>query len=373
MKLNTIRQLPVTLAILAALGLPGTAQVLLDDDWDDGDRTDTNLPEESAWFANNAAGSPTLSAAVGALIGNVLMFETNTSSRLWITHFTPAGSPTELGLGDMLKITLVLTASNVTTSSSTSRGLRIGLFNFSEPGAARVSADGFSTGAGTGAPGANVTGYMLNMNFAQAFTIAAPLQIMKRTDLPNINLMGASAVYSSLGSGGGPSEAPGFSNDVPYTLEFIVRRGSDATMDSVDITTRFSDTNGWSIEHTATDFTTPTFRFDGFAMRPNSVADTADSFTFSQFKVERIPFSLRIISLELLAFDTVLTFETLPGRSYEVQARAALDDANPWTTIGSVTAAGTTESVTDFDGSLHARRFYRVVQLPPAPAVPQPK
>jgi hypothetical protein len=364
MKPTSFRQLAATLAALAALSLPSAAQVFLDDDFDDGDRTDTTLPEESAWFANSVAGTPTLSASVGALTGNVRMFETNVASRLWITHFTEAGSPVELGLGDTLKVSLTFTATNVTTSSTTSRGLRIGLFNFSEPGAARVSADGFSTGAGGGAPGANVTGYMLNMNFAQAFTIAAPLQIMKRTDLPNVNLMGASGVYSSLGSGGGPAGAPGFSNDVPYALEFIVRRSSDASMDSVAITTRFFDNNGWSIEHTATDLNMPNFHFDGFAMRPNGVADSADAFTFTRFKAERIPFSPRILSLERQTFDAILTFETLIGRTYEAQARAGFSDATPWVTFETVTATDTTASVTHFDGSTHPQQFYRVVQLP---------
>src|SRR5262245_2587819 len=106
--------LALGLAIVFALSLPCSGAVLLDDDWDDGDRTDTNLPEESAWYANNTGtpATPTLSVAVGSLTGNVRMFETNTSSRLWITHFTPAGSPVELGLKDLLKITLVFTPSN---------------------------------------------------------------------------------------------------------------------------------------------------------------------------------------------------------------------------------------------------------------------
>src|SRR5688572_15384301 len=121
------------------------ADVLLDDDWDDGDRTDTNLPEEAAWFASSQAGTPTITSEPGVLIGNVLASGVS-GSRLWITHFTPAGTPAELGIGDTLRITLEFSASNIVAASATQRGLRIGLFNFSEPGAARVSADGFSTG-----------------------------------------------------------------------------------------------------------------------------------------------------------------------------------------------------------------------------------
>src|SRR5258705_8960592 len=107
-----------TLLLFFAVGsvsLSAHGAVLLDEDWDDGDRTDTNLPEESAWFASSVPGGPTLSTSVGSLTGNVLMFETNTSSRLWITHFTPAGSPGELAMGDTLKVTLLFTAKEIAT------------------------------------------------------------------------------------------------------------------------------------------------------------------------------------------------------------------------------------------------------------------
>jgi hypothetical protein len=320
--------LALTLALSFALPPRGSGAVILDDDWDDGDRTDTNLPEESAWYANVAAGTPTLSAAVGSLTGNVLVVTpdaTNTTSRLWITHFTPAGSPVELGLKDMLKITLVFTPSNVAPMSATDRGFRIGLFNFSEAGAARVTGDGFSTGSGAGAPGTNVTGYMLNMNFGQTFGVT-PLQIMKRTATNNVSLMGTTGggVYTALpGTGSGTAGSPGFSNGVTYTFEFTVKRNAG----SVELTTTFSDTNGWSISHTAMDPTGPAFRFDGFAIRPNSVADSAESFLFTRFKAEVLPFTPRI-TIRLSAFDTEVIWETIPNRMYQLEARDAFDAAS---------------------------------------------
>jgi hypothetical protein len=334
------------------------AAVLLDEDWDDGDRTDTNFPEESAWFASSVlATTPTLSASVGSLTGNVLMFETNTSSRLWITHFTPAGTPAELAMGETLKVTMVFSASQVTTNPGTARGLRIGLFNFSEPGASRVSADGFSTGSGGGAPGTNVTGYMLNMNFAQSL-VNSPLQIMKRTDLATNNLMGALAVYSSLGTGGGPAGAPGFSNDVPYTMELSVKRLDT----SVEITSKFSDTNGWSISHKVVDTSNPTLRFDGFALRPNSVADTAQSFTFTRFKVEQIPLALRFTSIH---FDSpgvlTLTWDSIPNQSYQVEFRDDLENGF-WNFLGAVIATGESSSIQD-PNATWIQRFYRIVQF----------
>jgi hypothetical protein len=335
------------------------AAVLLDDDWDDGDRTDTNFPEESAWFASSVLGTPTLSALTNSLTGNVLVFETNTSSRLWIAHFSPAGAPTELGLGETLKITLAFTASGVTTNPATTRGLRIGLFNFSETGAARVNADGFSTGAGGGAPGANVTGYMINMNFAQTNTINNPLQIMKRTDLPNINLMGATAVYSSLGTGGGLLGAPAFSNDVPYTMELSVKRLET----SVEVTVMFSDTNGWSMSNKVVDASSPNLRFDGFAMRPNGAADSAQSFTFTRFKAETVPFALRFTSIK---FDTpealTLTWDSIPNQAYQVEWRDDLLENSPWNFLGTIIATGTSTSLQDPQATW-IQRFYRVIQF----------
>ena len=345
------------LSLTFAFVSTGRSAVLLDDDWDDGDRTDTNLPEESAWYANNAAGSPTLSAEPGTLIGNVLMFGTNTSSRQWMTHFTPTGTPVELGLGDTLRITLTFMASNVTTSPTTTRGLRIGLFNFSEPGAARVTGDGFSTGTGTGAPGANVTGYMLNMNFAQTTTINNPLQIMKRTDLPNVNLMGATAVYTALSSGGGPMGNPAFSNNVPYTMEILAKRLATGTQ----ITTTFTDTNGWILTHSVTDSTSPTFKFDGLALRPNGVVDTAETFTFTRLMVETVPYALRINSIQFVDPSTTrITWDALPDKTYDIYVRPNFGPASTWSRLGS----STTGTFDDGDAGFEIERYYQVVQLP---------
>jgi hypothetical protein len=349
------------LLLISGLALSSQAAVLLDDDWDDADRTDTNLPDEAAWFGSNAGSNPTLSVASNALTGLVRV-DANVSSRLWITHFTPAGSPAELNVGDTLKLTLNFIPRNVTVSSTTSRGLRIGLFNFSEPGAARVIADGFSTGAGAGAPGTNVTGYMLNMNFAQTNTINAPLEIMKRIDMTTSNLMGATATFQRVGgTGGGNIGNPGFSNDVPYTFEFSIRRLEGA----VQITTRFSDTNGWSNSHTVTDTVNPTFKFDGFAMRPNGVVDTADAFVFTRLQVETIPYELRISSVRFKTPTVLeLTWDSLPGKTYEVQWRAGLEPNFNWDVLGTVTADAASTSFEDGDVPFEIQRFYRIFQTP---------
>jgi hypothetical protein len=353
--------LTATVLIVSLVTSPGA--VFLDEDWDDGDRTDTNLPEESAWFGSTAANAATLEASPGGLTGNVRMFETNTSSRLWLTHFTPAGTPAELiEVGDTFRATLVFSASNITAASTTSRGLRIGLFNFSEAGATRVSADGFSTGTGVGAPGAAVSGYMLNMNFAQAFTINNPIEVMKRTDTNSVNLLGATAVFTRVGTtGGGPMDTPGFSNEVLYTLEVLIRRHES----SVDITATFSDLDGWRISHTVTDSISPNLRFDTLAIRPNSAPDTADSFTFTRFKVETFPFAPRITAMTFIPdqFTLRISWDALPGKTYELEWRPNVDPGT-WTSLGTVTATQATASLEDPDALFRDQAFYRVVQMP---------
>jgi hypothetical protein len=359
--LRPFRMKKLLCALLVIVSITGRSAVLLDDTWADGDRTDTNLPEEAAWFGSLAGGNPSLAVASNALTGNVRVAD-NVNSRLWITHFTPAGSPVELAVGDTLKLSLDFIPRNVTASPATSRGLRIGLFNFSEPGAARVTGDAFSTGAGTGAPGTNVTGYMLNMNFAQSITINGPLQLMKRIDLATNNLMGASATFVSLGSnGGGVSGSPGFASDVPYKFEFTVRR-LDA---GVAVTTRFSDTNGWSMSHSLTDGANPYFKFDGFAMRPNNVADTADAFTFTRIEVEHTPYVVKITAVSFKTPTVLeLRWDSLPGKTYEVHARSGLEPQYDWATIGTVGAEGSSASFEDGDVPFEIQRFYRIFQLP---------
>ena len=256
----------------------------------------------------------------------------------------------------------MFSASGITTAPATSRGLRIGLFDFSEPGSARVTADGFSTGTGAGSPGTNVTGYMLNLNFAQAFTINNPIEIMKRTDTTAINLMGASTNFTRVGTtGGGVSGTPGFSNDVAYTLVFAAQ----LMVDSVDLTVTISNTNGWSISHTVTDSTSPVMRFDSLAIRPNSVLDSAETFIFKQHKAELIPFHPRLtgVALNPDQLTVAITWESLPGKSYELEWAQAVNAAT-WNVVGTTTSAGRSASLIDRNGYFEDQRFYRVRQLP---------
>jgi hypothetical protein len=268
----------LALAAVVGLGLSACAQVILDDTWADGTRNNGNLPWESAWFSSDSSGA-SLTAAPGSMTGAI-----PTGSVLWTTFFAPAGSPVTLAVGDVLTAKVVFTPT-VVGALNTSRGLRLGLYNFAN-GGTRMTADGYSTGSGTAAPGANVLGYMLNMNFGTTFGVDSPLQIMERTAVSSINLMGASGDYTTLSSGpAGSLNAPAFRDGVQYTLQFSVTRTG---ADSADVTTRFSG-DGLDISHTATDSAGANAAFDAFAIRPSGSANVATSLVFSEFEVTVIP------------------------------------------------------------------------------------
>lgn len=265
-------------ALALGLSAPAYSQVFVQDNWADGSRNDTDLPNEAAWFANDATGA-NLTATTGSMTATI-----GTGSAQWVTFFTAVGAPASLGVGQTLTATAVFTPAGV-GANNTSRGLRLGLYNFSS-GGTRMTADGFSTGTGTGAPGANVKGYMLNMNFGVTFGQDNPFQIMERTTLSSVSLMGTSGDYTALSSGpSGSLNDPAFVSGVAYTLQFSVTRTG---ADSLDVTTHFTG-DGLDISHTATDAAAANFDFDAFAIRPAGSASGATSLTFTEFQVAVVP------------------------------------------------------------------------------------
>src|ERR1051325_4934586 len=97
------------------------ADILLDDTWADGTRTDQNLPAESAWFITSAANMRAFT--------NYLSVTNLSASSEWWTYFTPSGTPVSLDIGDTLTVTLSFIPVGVAAQNS-SKNLRFGLFNF---------------------------------------------------------------------------------------------------------------------------------------------------------------------------------------------------------------------------------------------------
>ena len=205
-------------------------------------------------------------------------------------------------------------------SPRTTRVLRFGLFDYAD-GDGMVTNDTF-TGAGSGGSSVGVRGYMLSLDFGPTFTANSPLSLLARNGLSDISLMGSTGDYLSLGSGpagGGFNGANAFTAGPEYTLVFTVARSD---VNGISLTTTITG-GGSNWTFSVTDTNLAYHRFDAFAIRPNSLETSADSFTFPEFKVEVIRSAIspfKITSFQLLDPSSVaLTWTSVSGvRNYQV-------------------------------------------------------
>src|ERR1700684_2093075 len=117
------------LSVFVGFASSGYANILVNDTWQDGTRTDPAAPVyaenngivgtdadndgdiESAWFASTG-GSLTVAAP------GDLRAVTPGNSLTWFTYFTPESTKVNLGAGDTLKVTWVFTPSSVNTGNT---------------------------------------------------------------------------------------------------------------------------------------------------------------------------------------------------------------------------------------------------------------
>src|ERR1051326_2144891 len=143
------------------------ADVLLNDTWTDGTRTDQNLPTESAWFASDGS-------ALDAT-ANSMTLTNGTSAVLALTYFgTNSSTPVQLNAGDPLTATIKMTLNGVGANNS-SQGFRLGLFDFADSTLSPTwaTADGFSSSS----QGNGVHGYTLFQNMGLQFSSSSPMDI----------------------------------------------------------------------------------------------------------------------------------------------------------------------------------------------------
>jgi large repetitive protein len=351
---SAVATLTVSAAVVTPLGL------VMDDFFDDGSRINTPYDTNNSVWLTTTTGGVTLDASSGDLFGTP-----GTSSALWLGFFTddltsPPGLPVHLAVGNAIRVTLPFTPNNVVSNGGNS--LRIGLFDYAD-GGTRPTADG-STVSGSGA---NVRGYMLVMNFGTNFGSDEPMTLHARNSISSTDLMGTTGVYASLGNG--PAGAtllntPAFMSGTTYTLQFTVHRTAFST---VQVTTSITG-GGSNWTHTVADSTYAYPRFDALGFRANTLATTADNFTFPEFKVEVVaaaipvaPFSITEVQL-LSPTSLKLTWDSVSGKSYQIQSTPALNPTS-WSTNATVTASGTATSYTNSPLS-GGQRFYRVVATP---------
>ena len=319
----------------------------------------------SLWYTDSDESDPSVPGLYAySQNGNLLGIPKPGSSSLWLGYFTETNAaPVHLAVGTAIKVTLPFTPNSFNSFTNNS-SLRIGLFDYFD-GAVRVTADGGTVSGSTG-QGAGVRGYLLNLDWGTNFSMNTPFQIMARDfSLPDNNLMGSIGDFVSLGRGptaGGLSNAPSFKAGTSYTLEFTVAR---TAVNSVDITTTITG-GGSNWTATVTDTNYLYHRFDSFALRPNSLETSADSFTFPEFKVEVeqapinvVPFNITSIHL-LPPSSVVLTWTSVNGATYQVQSRNSLSSGN-WSTNTTILATGTATSYTNSPTGV---TFYRVAGSP---------
>ncbi len=254
---------------LLTAGLSTQAQVLLNDTWADGSRTEQNLPTESQWF--NGGTGATLTPSVGHLVMGVPA----TSSASWTTYFAAEGSEATLAnTGDTIKLTWTFTPANVNLNN-TSQNFRLALVN--TPGADRLAADG--------APGtAAYTGYGMFMNLGQTLGNSNPFRLMER-NVASGAMLGTSGDWAGLANGA-TSGNHGYDSGTAYTLEMTLTRNALSGLDFLVTMTGGTLNNSGSASLTFTDATPNSFSFDTFSLRPSGASTTADSFDTTLVKVE---------------------------------------------------------------------------------------
>jgi hypothetical protein len=280
-------------AVTLSLPLATFGNVLVNDTWLDGTRTDPASPVyaenngvigtdadadgnlESAWFKGGAG---TLTASTGSLLGSGYA----ASSASWFTYFTPAATPvTLINAGDMLRLTWVFTPSNV-NSGSTAQGLNVALA-LTPSSVTRVTGD-------ASVPSGLYSSYAMQMNMATTLGNANPFQLRYWTNTSAGNLLGTSSNYKTAANGA-TSGNHGYDSLTQYTFVMTLTRDLSGT--GVDVT---STMTGGTLNGTGSatvsyfDATASQgYSFDTFDIRPTSDVASASSFTFNQFEFEFIP------------------------------------------------------------------------------------
>lgn len=316
----------------------------------------------SLWYSATDESVPSLVAFGQG--GNLVGTPNPGASSLWLGYFTDTNKPpVHLNVGRAIKVTLPFTP-NSFGSFTNNAGLRIGLFDYYD-GATRITADGPPAGGSRG-NGIGVRGYLLNLDFGQNFSANSPLQLLARSFLLDDNLMGSIGDYQSFGSGpagGGYIGAPAFQAGTQYTLEFTVAR---AAANSVNVTATITG-GGTNWSHAITDNNYAYHRFDAFALRPNSLETSADSFTFSDFTVEVVESAVALLPFTITAIEPLspssvkLTWDSVSGVTYHVLSRATITSLE--TTNATIVATGSSTSYTNSPVS-GAERYYRVLAIP---------
>jgi len=265
--MNLPGRLSLTTLFATGFVTVGFSQVILDDTWLDGSRTEQNLPTESAWLESHDG---ILSSAVGAMT-----FTANpSSSRGAVTYFTDTpATPITLSDGQRITATLEFNISGMTLNNASS--MRLGMFDYS--GGTRSVEDIGSSGMN----GAGVTGYATFTHISTTFDDGRrELDLKRRSVTSNTDLLGSSSAYPDrIGDAQAPVGTGSADGSFVMTLS-VERIGGTAFVQNT-----LTGPGGLNLVASGTD-ATPYLSFDSFAFRNSKAVDTANSYEFTRFNVE---------------------------------------------------------------------------------------
>lgn len=193
------------LSMICLISSISPAVVLLNDTFADGSRIETDLPNESGFWASSA-GDVTTTA------GNVRLDMAGSSRRMH-TYFTPAGSPVSLGVGEKLIATIDFIP-EVAFVPTTSRNFRMGLFY--DP--VQMAADGVGD-SGTDNGWYDATGYSTTFGLSDTSTVATARNGKRTATEGTYSLLGTDSAFT-YGDGG--TGAGNLSLDTVYTITMML-------------------------------------------------------------------------------------------------------------------------------------------------------
>lgn len=186
-----------SLCLLAAVASAQTTTIL-NETWADGDRSNQNLPNSSAWF--NPGHDGTLTSTTGS------MTSTSSSTRYTLTYFTsPVGGnapvPVTVDKGQVLTLSYSYSFTGISTTGTP--WLRIGLFD-STTGTnsiQRISQDAQPTDQGTTLNNPIYKGYTGYMFDESNLRTGGGVNLRRRNSSTSLNLMTANGSYTgTIGS-----------------------------------------------------------------------------------------------------------------------------------------------------------------------------
>lgn len=264
-------------AFIAFVSSPGHADVLLNDSFGDGSRSESKRPAEAPVWVGREADVTVAAGALATKMGE-------SSQKIW-TYFSES-EPVTLAVDQKLTASISFIPRKL-LAETTSRSLRIGLFH--DPTSPRVEDDVNNDGGGPGAPWTDAQGYAVQVLITGGeYSSTKPFDLGKRTNLASASLLGTSGDYTKM-SGGDPVA---LELDKEYRVTLEISKGSDKQIDLTSSlyqgdeqlsTFSLSDDGSWLGTEPICD------KFDQLFIRIADNLTTADQIDFTNFKVEVTP------------------------------------------------------------------------------------